>query len=550
MSLHPQSNDTIPAETVRVAKSAFPKGNPYLTIRDELGALFRDDQFAALFGRLGRPVESPGMLALASVVQFAENLSDRQMAEAVRSRIDLKYLFGLELDDAGFDYSLLSDFRGWWVREAGEALPSLLDRLLAVFVERGLVKARGKQRTDSTHLLGAVRDLNRLELVGESMRQALNALARLAPDWLQGWVPSDWYRRYGPRFEQYRLPKTAAGRQELAIAIGQDGYVLLEAAYAAAAPAAVRQHPAIDVLRQVWVQNYYSQEGQCVWREAEGRPPGALLIQSPYDPQVRYSTKRELEWKGYKVHLTETCEAEPPHFITHVLTTPASQPDDAVTAQVHADLADQGLLPSEHYLDAGYTDAQLLADSPFQYGVDLIGPVQTDTSWQARAGQGFEVARFFIDWTAQQVTCPAGKGSIAWSHSQDAYGNPVIHVHFAADDCRACPLRSRCTHSATGPRTLHLRPQALHEALQQARQRQQTPAFQSQYARRAGIEGTLSQAVRKCDLRHARYLGQAKVHLQNILSAVAINLARYVDWVNEVPLACTRTAPFAALAPG
>lgn len=549
MTLHPQPIFPVPEETARVARAAFPKGNPYLTLRDELGPIFSDAQFAPLFEPCGRAAESPGFLAMVSVVQFAENLTDRQVAEAVRSRIDLKYLLGLELSDPGFDYTLLSDFRQRLLSDPA-SLPPLLDIFLELFKARGLVKARGKQRTDSTHILGAVRDLNRLECVGETMRQALNALAGIAPQWLQSWVPSDWYRRYGPRFEQYRLPKTQTERQELAVSIGIDGYTLLSQAYAADVPAGIGRHPAIEVLRQVWVQNYYQQEAQCFFREAGNRPPGALLIQSPYDPEVRYSQKRELEWKGYKAHLTESCDETRPHFITHVITEAAPKPDDAPTDQVHQDLARKGLLPQEHYLDAGYTDAQLLVDSRQQYGIELIGPVQVDTSWQARAGQGFDVASFSIDWEAQQVTCPNGRRSRVWSESQDTYGSPVIHVQFVASDCQVCALRSRCTHAVQGPRALKLRPQAQHEALQQARQRQETQAFKAQYARRAGIEGTLSQGVRAYDLRRSRYIGQKKTHLQHMLSAIAINLARYVAWINEIPLAMTRISPFASLAPG
>jgi transposase len=382
------------------------------------------------------------------------------------------------------------------------------------------------------------------------MRQALNGLAMIAPEWLQSWVPPDWYHRYGRRFEQYRLPKTETERQGLAVVIGQDGYALLTQAYAPDTLPEIRQLAEVEVLRQVWVQNYYLEEEHCCFREAGNLPPGALLIQSPYDPQVRYSRKRELEWKGYKVHLTESCDENQPHFITNVITEAASKPDNATTDQVHADLAAKGLLPKEHYLDSGYIDAALLVDSQTQHGVDLIGPALADTSWQAQADQGFDVASFGIDWQAQQVTCPNGHHSRVWSESHDTYANPVIHVQFVASDCRDCDLRSRCTHSVEGPRTLKLRPQAQHVALQQARKRQATPEFIVQYARRAGIEGTLSQAVRAYDLRRSRYFGQKKTHLQHIFSSIAINLARFVSWFNQLPLAVTRISAFASLAPG
>src|SRR5664279_2901495 len=198
----------VPAETAQVARAAFPKGKRYVTWRDELGPVYTDEAFRELFARRGQPAQSPASLTLVTIMQFMENLSDREAAEAVRSRIDWKYLLGLELSDPGFDFSVLNEFRQRLLGGSAEAL--LLDRLLELARARGLLKARGQQRTDSTHVLAAVRNLNRLELVGEAMRQALNRLADVAPEWLRGWVPAEWYRRYGQRIEQFRLPKGAA----------------------------------------------------------------------------------------------------------------------------------------------------------------------------------------------------------------------------------------------------------------------------------------------------------------------------------------------------
>ena len=184
MSLQPQEIPPIPEETRRVAQAAFPRGNVYMRLRDELGTIYEDHLFAALFPARGQPAESPWRLALTTVMQFTEGLSDRQAADAVRSRIDWKYALSLELTDAGFDHTVLSEFRTWLV--AGQAEQLLLETLLVRVRERGLLKTRGRQRTDSTHVLAAIRVLNRLELVGETLRHALNSLAIIAPDWLRG----------------------------------------------------------------------------------------------------------------------------------------------------------------------------------------------------------------------------------------------------------------------------------------------------------------------------------------------------------------------------
>src|SRR5215831_16802400 len=174
MSMKPEPIGPIPAETERVARAAFPKGNRAMQMRDRLGTVYDDTRLAALFGARGRPAEAPWRLAVVTVLQFAEGLSDRQAADAVRGRIDWKYALGLPLDDAGFDFSVLSEFRTRMV--AGNAEHLLLEALLDACKAHGLLRARGRQRTDSTHVLGALRTLNRLEQVSETVRAALAAV--------------------------------------------------------------------------------------------------------------------------------------------------------------------------------------------------------------------------------------------------------------------------------------------------------------------------------------------------------------------------------------
>jgi transposase len=198
MSLQAEPIFEVPEMIAEVARAAFPKGNVYLTLRDELGTIFENDDFADLFPERGQPALSPWRLALVTILQFRENLTDRQAAEAVRSRIDWKYLLGYELTDPGFHFSVLSEFRARLLN-GNEAI--LLDKFLQRCREKGLFKERGKQRTDATHVLAAIRVMNRLELVGETMRAALNALAAEAPLWLRQMAPPEWYERYGRRIE-------------------------------------------------------------------------------------------------------------------------------------------------------------------------------------------------------------------------------------------------------------------------------------------------------------------------------------------------------------
>lgn len=210
-----------------------------------------------------------------TALQFAEDLSDRQAADAVRGRIDWKYLLGLELADPGFDYSVLSEFRGRVL--AGGMERQLLDILLERLKERGLIRKQGQQRSDSTHVLAAIRELNRLECVGETLRYALNSLAVVVPDWLREVVPREWFERYGERFDPWRLPDDEVEREALGEVIGRDGHHLLKAVYGPLVPLWLREVPAVEILRRVWIQQYYTEGESVRWRKpkAEGLPPAA-----------------------------------------------------------------------------------------------------------------------------------------------------------------------------------------------------------------------------------------------------------------------------------
>jgi len=246
-------------------------------------------------------------------------------------------------------------------------------------------------------------------------------------------------------------------------------------------------------------------------------------------------------WAGYKVHLTETCDEQFPHLITHVETTPATTYDGAVTESIHAALEAKGMLPEEHIVDSGYLDAEVLVSAELHQKITLIGPVAADTSWQARDEHCYDKSQFSIDWQAQQVRCPQGRTSRYWIPTHDRHGKDVIHIKFNPADCNACPSRGFCTQAKAGARMLAIHPdQAQHQALQQARLRQKAPDFKQKYAKRAGIEGTISQGVRGVDLRHSRYRGLAKTRLQHLFVAASLNLVRIGAWLMEKPQAQTR----------
>jgi len=546
MSLKPQAVGPVPELTAQVANAAFPDGHPYILLRDQLGTFYDDQRFADLFPTRGQPAEAPWRLALILVLQFLEGLPDRQAADAVRGRIDWKYLLGLELTDPGFDFSVLSEFRSRLL--AGGAEQILLEAILETCKARGLFTPRVKQRTDSTHVLAAIRTLNRLELVGETLRAALNSLATVEPGWLRSWAPAEWYQRYSARVEESRLPKGQEARYAYGEVIGADGYRLLEAISGTGAPADVWQIPALEILRRVWLCQFYYEEGRVRWRTARDVPPAGQRIDSPYDPEATFGNKRSMTWTGYKVHLTETCEENQVHLITNVETSLAVTADVDLTAPIHTALAARELLPGDHFLDAGYVDVELLVGSQYDHGVRLVGPVRPDVSWQAQANVGYDISHFRIDWEGRRVTCPEGKTSVLWQPSRDAWGNSIIHAEFARTECLACPARPHCTRAKTEGRELTLRPREQHEALQAARIRQETKEWKTEYSLRAGIEGTISQGVRALGLRRCRYVGLAKARLQHVITGAAMNLIRLASWLSEEPQGKTRVSRFGRLA--
>src|SRR6266700_3147615 len=491
-------------------------------IRDRLGQWLGDEDFAAAFGTRGKPRWSPSPLALATVLQRAENLTGRQAAGSARTRIDWQYLLGLPLDDPGFDHTVLAEFRA---RVAGAGLEQVaLDALLTRLAADGLVKAGGRQRSDSTHVTAAVAALNRLELAGESVRAALEALAAAHPAWLEQRIcVPDFSRRYGTPMTSWRPPVSQARRGELAIAYARDGYALAEAVY---------------------------------------------------DSDARWGVKREEFCLGYKLHITETCDDAPPctcrpaaaahqaaggghsrehdkgcarlvfpNLITHVATTDATVTDNQVTSAIHDDLTAKNLAPGRHYLDSGYLSAALVVSALATWGIALIGPLLADTSAQARAGHGYARADFTVDYDTRTVTCPQGSTSASRTPCTQ-HGKNAIVATFSASDCGPCPARGLRT---TGKRRqLSLPPRDLAEAQAAARTAETTIPFQADYARRAGVEGTMHQAASH-GARRARYRGLPKTRLDHIYMACALNLLRLEAYWTGTPLDRRRTSHLARL---
>lgn len=542
--LRPTEVPEVPAETARIARSAFPKGTTFMRLRDELGALLMDQDFAQVYPARGQPAAAPWRLTLVTVMQFVENLSDRQAADAVRGHLAWKYALSLDLSDPGFDSSVLSEFRSRLLAQENPLL--MLDRLLDRCQELGLLRRHGKQRTDSTHVLAAIRVMNRLELITETVRAALNALAGFAPNWLQRVADPAWYDRYAHRSENYRLPKSDTAKREYAQVVGQDGQVLFDLLEQTDAPDGGLRLPEVLALQRCWERQFAVEKGKLRFREREELPKEGML-ESPYDPEARYSTKRSREWTGYKVHVSETCDDGLPHLLTHVATTTAEVHDAPLGRQIQEQLFQRDLSPEQHWLDAGYNSAELIVMAREQHGTQIIGPVRLNNTWTNRETDAFDLRAFEIQWDRHQVICPQGQTSAKWIPTHRKSGQAIVVVTFPQETCRTCPVRSQCVRSETRPKSLTFQPQVQQEALYAARDAMQSEEGKRLYQRRAGIEGTLSQGVRAFGLRRCRYVGTRKTHLQHVLTALAINVVRLVAWWDGERPTGTKPSRFAQL---
>ncbi|MFF0220041.1 transposase [Streptomyces vinaceus] len=407
-------------------------------------------------------------------------------------QMDWKFLLGLELDDPGFDFTVLGGFRTRLIEHGLEE--HALDMVLARLSDAGLLRTGGRQRTDSTHVLAAVRSLNRMEFVGETPRAALEALAAAAPDWLALLSDPGWVERYGARIDSYRFPKGVDVRRGWAEQVGRDGFVVLDAVDGSGAPRWLRHIPAVHVLRRAWGEQYHRDDVEVCWREGGDLPPGRNRLAFPYDLEVRYGIKPGFGWTGFKTHLTETCEPGELHVITNVETTDATVDDAEVTEVVHRRLEGRQLAPGEHVVDAGYVTAAHILTARNDYDLTLLGPVGLDTH-HGKRGDGPDLSQraFTIDWDQRRVICPRGAVSISWSDQAKSSGTPISRVQFAATDCRPCPVRSACTRASDQGRygrSLTLLPREQQELLEQRRQEQQTKEWKKRYDIRAGIEGT------------------------------------------------------------
>jgi transposase len=388
------------------------------------------------------------------------------------------------------------------------------------YEKMGLIKKRGRQRTDSFAILSKVRWLSRLELVIETLRVAVSAILKADREWGEAIIPPSWEERYGERFVMVRY--TEKERQDYQKHIGRDGQWLIAHLEEKGVPTEISNLPEVQILKTVWTQQFREMEGQVVFCE-KVNSDGHRMISTPHDPEARYSKKRGTEWIGGKVQVTETDDEGYPHLITDIAATSSTQTDYNALPEIQMRLEERECLPGKQYVDNAYMGGSNLANSA-QREIDLIGPIYQNFSKQDKLADGLTIEQFEVDLEKGQATCPAGVSVRPQMRTQQR-----IRFQFPDEICAACSLRARCCLGQSG-RTINVG--ETYPLLQAARQRQETAEFKQDYHQhRSGVEGCLSALIRGTGVRMSRYTSNRRRHLQAIFSGTATNLKRTAQWL-------------------
>lgn len=488
--------------------------------REELCALYCEDN--------GRPAIEPVIALGATLLQFMEKVPDRKAGENLRLHQGWKYALGLEVDHPGFHYSSLCNFRLRLVE--GEAARIGFDAILTALREAGLVSKHKRQRLDSTHVLGNVAKMSRLECVRETIRLFVEQARRLG---FAEVLPE--YKRYVERYcesdiQWHRLSKSTL--VEKAEQAGQDALALI--CWLRGQPSAVRDDDKALLLERVFLEQYEpdSQHLSLCKREISG------TVKNPHDPDAQWSSKdlaKTKTWVGYKVQVSETVsEADEPkkkgepteQFLTEVTTTEAIASDLAgMKRNLQAQAEHHEDQPAELYVDAAYVTDDTMAEAK-EEGREIIGPARPP----GNPKNLLAVDRFDVDVANRVAVCPAGHASRQCSLINDIYNASVYYRFEWAGLCDECELQKQCTQRPDGRR--HVSVGTHHDLLQQRRREMQTEAFKLKMHRRNAIEGSISEFTRTGG-RRTRYRGLAKTTLANYFQGASVNVNRWLRLIQS-----------------
>jgi transposase len=515
MSLKENFPTRIPQETVRFVEPLLSEESIYRFIGQHIDQIISDEDFMSMYAEEGRPAVNPVTLALVTIFQFLEKLPDRTAAQMAVMRLDWKYALRQPLDWTGFHYSDLCNFRKRLLEHEAERV--MFERVVAYLRGHGYVQAGGQQRTDSTHILGAVRDLSTVELVRETLRVAVSALISTDALWTLRYLPASFMETYTARQRWDWTDKIQMVEHLQRMAT--DGEWLWTQVQQFGTPT-LRALAEVRMLRRI-LNEQFKPSRETVSFTPTGHYRGNYIA-SPYDVDVRRSTKRTTQWVGYKLHVTESISVgQERRFITDIALASAPEPDNQQVEAIQKRLAEQKLLPAQQYVDQGYMSAANLAKS-LTRGVNLRGRLLQDTSGKT---EGFRLRDFQVDIANRTAICPAGRVAPRFVPAKPNPRNLVAFHVFFGKQCQTCPFfgPELCTDKLRGR---HLGVSLHHDLIQIRRSEEQTEAFRQEMRIRAGAESVISELVRGYGARRARYRGAHKNALQVAFTGAALNLKR------------------------
>jgi len=469
----------------------------------------------------GRPPIDPVLLCGVTLLQFMERVADRRASEQVVYHLGWKYALDLELDYDGFHSTVLVYFRDRLEEKKAERM--IFDWVVDLLIELGLVKRKGKQRLDSTHIVGYVKAMSWMECAIETLRLALEDLEHEVGNHERPEFWSRLWEFYVESHLDWRLSKTEQANRHRQC--GQDMRELLE--WIDAKNPKLAEREAVKVLRRVFDEQFEVVEGKVEFLTQ--RP--ARAVQNPHDPDAHYADKKTKLWTGYKVHVTETVDPEEPikkkgepaeHFITEMFTTEAAQDEmTGLTEVLKRELEHHEITPLAIYSDAGYVTEHTLTQAE-QNGFELLGPTRPDPH---KGVYNSDV--FHVDVDKRQAVCPEGKLSTQCSRIKDSFMGTEYYRLEWGNQCDSCPVQTQCTRSKSGRRTLVVG--LRHDLVERRRREMKQSGFSKSMHPRNGIEGTHSELVRGHGMRRTKYRGLSRVGLSHYFIGAACNVKRYLN---------------------
>jgi hypothetical protein len=495
----------------------------------------------------GRVAIEPVVLFGVSLLQYLEDIPDRQAVEMMRYHAGWNLALNCQLGEQEFHATTLVHFRQRLLEQQLGALA--FEAVLDALAQAGLIQRKSRQRLDSTQMLGRVSRMSRLDCVRESLRLALQEIgAKLPADQPPSWWPLLW-ERYVDSQTDYRASLETLSRKF--VEAGRDAQQLL-GWLAGEGGARLAQGKRVQLLRRVFGEQFEVSGPTAVEPKTKERL-SSERVQNPHEPEATYASKgtgeQRKEHVGYKVQVAETVSeavlapGEPTrNFIVGMVTHAARESDEEGACKMEAEQQTMGLeKPPVNYVDAAYISTAELVQAAAE-GRELIGPAPKC----ANNNEGrFQSEAFQVQVEQRRATCPAGHPNSQCSRlAEQATGRVSYRFEWDTVTCTGCPLRPKCIKAEHKHRSLVVGEN--HTVLQARRQEQQTAAFKARMKHRNAIEGTQSELVRAHGLRRARYRGLAKTKLQNYFIGAACNVKR---WLRRVAWKIRQGMPAAAAKP-